>query len=439
MIAFCGLICTECPAYLATREDSDEKRKSVAALWSEQFKSGIKPEEINCDGCLSGGGRLFSHCHVCEIRKCGQEKQIENCAYCDDYPCRKVRFVVDVIPEARDTLATIRKLINRQVIFMASRLLKPIRIQNMQLNNRLVMPPMATAKALLDGRVSPEMLAYYKEKAAGGYIGLVIIEHSYVSPEGKAHEHQLSVADDSVIDGLKELAEVIHSQGPKTIMQINHAGSAASADITGVTPLAPSPIDNPRRGSSPRELSKEEISRVVRDFAAAAHGYFLNQFFSPLTNKRHDEYGGEIINRIRIHLETIKAVREVVGPDYPIFVRLGASDYCEGGTTIDDSVVAARDLEAAGLDVLDVSGGFCGYSIPGTSEEGYFAPLAEALKQVVGIPVILTGGIKDAETADRMLQEGKADMIGVGRAILADSLWAKKAIETLKLEDKEHI
>jgi 2,4-dienoyl-CoA reductase-like NADH-dependent reductase (Old Yellow Enzyme family) len=317
----------------------------------------------------------------------------------------------------------------------------------MKLNNRLVMPPMATAKALPDGHVSPEVLAYYKEKSAGGYIGLVIIEHSYVSPEGKAHEHQLSVADDSVINGLKELAEAIHSQGSKTIMQINHAGSAASTDITGVTPLAPSPIDNPRRGSSPRELRKEEVLKVVQEFAAAAgrvklagfdgvelhsaHGYFLNQFFSPLTNRRHDEYGGEIINRIIIHLETIKAVREAVGPDYPIFVRLGASDYCEGGTTINDSIVAARAFEAAEVDVLDVSGGFCGYSIPGASEQGYFAPLTEALKQVIGIPIILAGGIKDAETADRLLQEGKADLIGVGRAILADSLWAKKAVEGL--------
>jgi len=319
----------------------------------------------------------------------------------------------------------------------------------MQLNNRLVMPPMATAKALPDGHVSPEMLAYYREKSAGGYIGLVIIEHSYVGPEGQAHERQLSVADDSVIDGLRELAEVVHNQGSRTIMQINHAGSAANTDITGVTPLAPSPIDNPRgRGSSPRELGKEEILNVVQEFSAAAgrarvagfdgvelhsaHGYFLNQFFSPLTNRRQDEYGGEVINRIRIHLETVKAVRDAVGPDYPIFVRLGASDYCEGGTTIDDSIVAARAFEAAGVDVLDISGGFCGYNIDGASEQGYFAPLAEALKQAIGIPVILTGGIKDAETADRLLREGKADLIGVGRAILADSLWAKKAVEGME-------
>ena len=328
---------------------------------------------------------------------------------------------------------------------MATSLLEPIMIRNMRLNNRLVMPPMATGKALPGGFVSPEMLAYYKEKSSGGYIGLVIIEHSYISPEGKASERQLSVADDSAIPGLKELAEIIHGQGSKTVMQINHAGSSATAEIIGTKPVAPSAIDNPLRGSPPRELGKDEISKIVHAFAAAAmrvreagfdgvelhsaHGFLLNQFFSPLTNGRKDEYGGEVINRIRIHMEIIKAVREAVGQEFLILVRLGASDYREGGTTIDDSMVAARALEAAGVDVLDVSGGFSGF--PETNEQGYFAPLTEALKRTVGIPVILTGGIKDAEIADQLLQEGKADLIGVGRAIMSDSLWAKKAVEKL--------
>jgi len=331
---------------------------------------------------------------------------------------------------------------------MATSLLDPIMIRNMRLNNRLVMPPMATGKAAPDRHVSPDMLAYYKEKSSGGHIGLVIIEHSYISSEGRASERQLCVADDSAIPGLKELAEIIHGQGSKTVMQINHAGSAATAEIIGAKPVAPSAIDNPLRGSTPRELGKNEISMIVSAFTAAAvrvreagfdgvelhsaHGFLLNQFFSPLTNRRQDEYGGELINRIRIHLEILKAVREAVGQDFLILVRLGASDYREGGTTIDDSMVAARAFEAAGMDVLDVSGGFCGFSIPGAGEQGYFAPLTEALKRVVGIPVILTGGIKDAETADRLLQEGKADLIGVGRAIMSDSLWAKRAVESLR-------
>ncbi len=331
---------------------------------------------------------------------------------------------------------------------METHLLEPVRIKNVLLNNRLVMAPMASSKALPDGHVSPEILAYYKEKSAGGYIGLVIIEHGHVSLEGKASERQLSVADDSAIAGLRELSGIIHGQGSKAVMQINHAGSATSKEIIGTLPVAPSVVSNPVKNSVPRELTKEEIGGIVRAFAAAAsrvkeadfdgveiHSifcYLLNQFFSPITNKRNDEYGGDVKNRIRIHLEIIRAVRETVGQDYPVFLRLSATDGCEGGTTIEDCKVAAKVLEAAGLDVLDVAGGFCGFSIPGASEQGYFAPLTEALKQVVSIPVILTGGIKDAETADRLLQEGKADLIGVGRAIASDSLWAKKAVERLR-------
>jgi 2,4-dienoyl-CoA reductase-like NADH-dependent reductase (Old Yellow Enzyme family) len=327
-------------------------------------------------------------------------------------------------------------------------LLEPVRIKNVLLKNRLVMPPMATGKALPDGRVSPETLAYYKEKSAGGYIGLVIIEHGYVSPEGKASERQLSVADNAMIAGIRELAGIIHAQGSKVVMQINHAGSSTSKDIIGAVPVAPSVVSNPVKGSVPRELTKKEIGGIVRAFAAAAgrvkeagfdgveihsiYCYLLNQFFSPLTNKRNDEYGGDVKNRVRIHREIVRAVRETVGQNYPVFLRLSATDGCEGGTTIDDCKVAAKALEAEGIDVLDVAGGFCGFIIPGESEQGYFAPLTEALKQVVGIPVILTGGIKDAETADRLLHEGKADLIGVGRAIMSDSLWAKKAMESLR-------
>ncbi len=329
---------------------------------------------------------------------------------------------------------------------MAARLLEPIAVRNMRLSNRLVMPPMATGRAHPDRGVSPEMLAYYKEKSSGGYIGLVIIEHSYISADGRAHDRQLSVADDSVIPGLKELAEVIHGQGSKTVMQINHAGSSATEKILGAKPVAPSAVDNPLRGSPPRELGRDEIAGIVCDFAAAAgraweagfdgvelhaaHGFLLNQFFSPLTNRRQDEYGGDVLNRIRIHLEIVKAIRETVGQEFPILVRLGAADYREGGTTIDDSMVAARALEAAGVDLLDVSAGFCGF--PETGEQGFFAPLSEAIKRAVNIPVILTGGIREAGIAEQLLQDGKADLIGVGRAIMSDSLWAKKAVESLQ-------
>ncbi|HBE79955.1 MAG TPA: NADH oxidase [Firmicutes bacterium] len=334
-------------------------------------------------------------------------------------------------------------------------LLKSLQVRSLSLTNRLVMPPMATAKAKLDGKVSQEILDYYGEKSKGGYIGLIIIEHSFICQQGKAGKGQLSIADDSMVADLKNLAEVIHKNGSKCVMQINHAGGAAEKEVTGTLSVGPSTVANPRqfRGEShltdfPQELTRQEIMKIITEFQNAArrvkeagfdgveihaaHGYLLNQFFSPLTNKRTDEYGGTLINRIRIHLEIIKAVREVVGRDFPILLRLGAEDYLEGGASIEDSMIAAWEFEKAGVDMLDISGGLLGFGIPGVAGvQGYFALLTEAIKKKVSIPVILTGGITQVDVADQLLADGKADLIGVGRAILADSEWAKHAVESL--------
>jgi 2,4-dienoyl-CoA reductase-like NADH-dependent reductase (Old Yellow Enzyme family) len=329
-----------------------------------------------------------------------------------------------------------------------SYLLKPLGTKRITLKNRLVMPPMATSKAEVDGKVSKDVLDYYNDRSRGGYISLIIIEHSFISQEGKASNQQLSIAEDSVVEKLKELAEIIHRNGTKAAMQINHAGSAASLEVTGREVVGPSATPNPRAGNVPKELSKEEIKDIVNAFREAArrtkeagfdaveihsaHGYLLNQFFSPLSNKRIDEYGGDVKGRIRIHLEVIKAVREAVGEDFPVLLRLGAADYMEGGSTIEDSIIAAAEFEKAGVDIIDISGGFCGFMVPGATEQGYFYPLTEAIKKSVSIPVILTGGITEASAAERLLEEGKSDLIGVGRAIYKDAEWAKNAIESLK-------
>jgi len=329
-----------------------------------------------------------------------------------------------------------------------SHLLRSLTTGPLTLTNRLVMPPMATAKAGPDGKVSQELLDYYAEKSAGGYIALIIIEHSYIMLAGKASTRQLSAADDSVLEGLKELAGVIHRNGSKAVMQINHAGSATSAEITGSTPVSASPIPHPRAKNMPRELSRQEIEDIILAFQNAArrtkeagfdgveihaaHGYLLNQFLSPLTNQRTDNYGGSVHNRMRIHLEVIAAVREAVGADFPILLRLGASDFREGGVSIEDSQAAAQAFAKAGINVMDISGGFSGYMVPDLSGQGYFASLTEAIKKVVSIPVILTGGITDARAAEQLLAEKKADLIGVGRAILSDSRWAEQAIKALQ-------
>lgn len=327
-----------------------------------------------------------------------------------------------------------------------SYLKEPLKAGVLSLSNRLVMPPMATGKAEEDGIVSDAILDYYNEKSRGGHISLIIIEHSYICREGKASNYQLSAADDKVIEPLKKLADVIHNNGARAVMQLNHAGSAAEAKVTGSIPVAPSAVENIRTKTGiPRELGREEIAGIAAAFADAAqraekagfdgveihsaHSYLLNQFYSPLTNKRTDEYGGDVLNRIRIHLEVIKAVKKAVGDSFAVLLRLGAADYMEGGTTVEDSILAAQEFEKAGVDILDISGGMCGSAIPGGSDaQGYFSPLSEAVKKNVSMPVILTGGITGANAAEQLLADGKADLIGVGRAILKDSDWAKRAM-----------
>ncbi|WP_315111779.1 NADH:flavin oxidoreductase [Clostridium intestinale] len=327
-----------------------------------------------------------------------------------------------------------------------SKLFNSIQIGSLNLNSRLVMPPMATGKAP-DGNVTEDILKYYDDKSQGGYIGLIVIEHSYISPEGKAHKNQLSVSEGVDIDKLKALADIIHKNGSKAVMQINHAGIQTSEEVTGFPSVGPSSVAN-SKGVVAKELSVDEIKGIVKAFGEAAsrvkaagfdgveihgaHGYLLHQFFTPLTNKRTDSYGGDVKNRIRIHLEVIEAVRKAVGENFPILLRLGASDYTEGGVTIEDSLVAGVEFEKAGINILDVSGGVRGFVVPGANEEGYFWPLTEALKEALSIPVVLTGGIVTPEAAEKLLEEEKADLIGVGRSIYKDSEWSKKAFESLK-------
>jgi len=207
-------------------------------------------------------------------------------------------------------------------------------------------------------------------------------------------------------------------------------------------------VPHPIGGLTPRALMKEEIKNLPGLYRAAArrvkaagfdgveihsaHSYLLNQFFSPLTNKRTDEYGGTLENRIRLHLEVIKEVRAEVGKDYPVMLRLGACDFTEGGITVGDSIFAAKAFEKAGIDAIDITGSMQGYaSAGGNTEEGYFSVMSRPIKEAVSIPIILTGGIVTAAGAERMLEKGNADLIGVGRMVMKDSHWAKKALDEL--------
>lgn len=323
---------------------------------------------------------------------------------------------------------------------------EPIVVNHVKLLNRLVMPPMATSKAG-DGTVTQELLDYYDIKSNGGYIGLIITEHSYVNKQGMAHLGQISISKDSDIEGLKQLVNIIHKNNSKVIAQISHAGSSAKTEVTGMPTVSASAVLNEgalgRNNGLPEAMTQEQIDEVVSDFAKAAnrakdagfdgieihsaHGYLLNQYYSPLTNKRDDAYTGATMEgRLKLHIDIIHAVREVVGQDFLVAVRLGGCDYLEGGSTVEDSVVAAKLFEENGVDLLDISGGFNGFNVPGHMEQGYFSHMTESIKKEVSIPVLLTGGIIDIDNAERFLKDKKADLIGVGRAILKDSDWAKK-------------
>ncbi len=326
-----------------------------------------------------------------------------------------------------------------------------IHIGNLTLNNRLVMPPMASEKAQ-EGLVGPEHVDFFRERNTGESVGLVIVEHSYVSPEGKASPYQLSASRDEDISGLAQLAQAVHEGGGKVFLQLNHAGAATHPVITGLPPVGPSNACLPpdyRKGEKvfgiSRALTLPGIELVVQDFADAAgravkagfdgveihsaHGYLLNQFLSPLTNHREDEYGGNFEGRIRLHRDIISAVKAAVPAGFPVALRLGACDYMEGGLTKKEGVRAAMAFEELGVDLLDISGGFCRYTHPQSTNPGYFRELTEAIKMMVSIPVLLTGGITEGSQAQELLQEEAADLIGVGRALLKDPLWAQKALQ----------
>ena len=321
---------------------------------------------------------------------------------------------------------------------------RPIRIGSLELKNRVVMPPIATYRSTEDGKVTDEMLAYYGVRARHGRIGMIITEHSYITLQGKAKARQMSIASDEDIDGLRRLTDAIHQNGTKAFAQLNHAGSAALPEFSGMPAVAPSAVAlpvTPPLGASvlPRVLSSDEIEQIVQAFASAAirakeagydgveihsaHGYLLNQFYSPLTNHRTDTYGGTLENRLRFLRKTVCAVRDAVGDDYPISVRLGGCDYMDGGSTIDDSAKAAVLLQESGIDLLSVTGGMCRYTRAGHNEAGYFSDMSSEIRKHVSIPILLTGGITTVDEAEELLLAQAADLIGVGRAILKNPKW----------------
>lgn len=326
---------------------------------------------------------------------------------------------------------------------------QPIKIKNLELHNRLVMAPMECRKTDEFGEVSGEMLDYYDARSKGGELGLIITEHHFVSPEGRASSKQLSIVDDTKIKSNHELVELAHRNGSAIFMQLGHAGMAAKPLVGEGKPIS---ADNVSRPSvmggmiDAKAMSQEDIKRVTMCFADAAgrakkagfdgveihaaHGYLLSQFYSPLTNHRKDKYTGDSLEgRLRFHLEVIKAVRNVVGEDYPISVRFGAYDYQEGGSRVEEIPIAVKWLEEAGTDILSISMGMGGGKELAKPIEGVFSNLADITRKSVDIPVIAVGNIHTFFGAERILQEGKADMVAIGRPIFKDPDFVRKMMK----------
>ncbi|RLG83775.1 MAG: NADH:flavin oxidoreductase [Thermoprotei archaeon] len=325
-------------------------------------------------------------------------------------------------------------------------LLDPIEIRGHVIRNRLVLPPMGTGLAGPRGEVTDELIKHYDVRSRCN--GLVIVEHSYVSPRGKVTENQLGIWSDDLIPGLARLAKTIKGRGAVAVIQLNHGGGKANPELVG-TPIAPSSVPVPGFEWVPREITREEIDEVVEEFVEAArraieagfdgveihgaHGYLLSEFLSPITNKRRDEYGGPLENRMRLPLRIVERVRRVIGSGKLLLYRMGVTDAMEGGFTVEEAEVFAARLVERGVDVIDVSGGLCGAELPGKENvQGYFVPYAERIRRRVKAPVIGVGGVRDPLFANRVIEEGRIDLIAVGRAQLEDAEWACRALEAVK-------
>jgi NADPH2 dehydrogenase len=326
-------------------------------------------------------------------------------------------------------------------------LFSPLSFAGLTLRNRVAMPPMWSGKATANGFVTPAIIDYHRARAAAG-TALIIVEHSFVHPQGRHSSTQIGVHDDACVEGLSTLAAAIRAEGAVACLQVSHAGARAASRVTGLPVVAPSPVATTREADpdAPVEITRAQIADVIDAFASAAararaagfdaveihaaHGFLLSQFLSPLTNRRTDEYGGTDRRRSRMHMEVLAAVRQRAGADFPVFVRLGLHDERPGGLMLSPACWTASQLVSGGAALIDVSGGLAGSEDPGRGP-GYFVEYAEALKKVVGVPVLVAGGITDPRKADLIVRSRRADIIGIGRAMLEDPAWTQAAAAAL--------
>jgi 2,4-dienoyl-CoA reductase-like NADH-dependent reductase (Old Yellow Enzyme family) len=322
-----------------------------------------------------------------------------------------------------------------------SLLFTPMEIGTLTLANRLVRS--ATAERLADpaGRPYPRLKSLWQELARGG-VDLIISGHMYVHPAGKCHLEMTGIYRDDLIPPLAELVDAVHQEGGRIAAQINHGGMQCSKE-TVAEPVAPSAVEAPFIQRTPREMTAKEIAEAIDAYAQAArraraagfdavqihgaHGYLVSQFLSPFINRRTDKWGGSLEGRMHFLRAICQAVRAQVGPDYPVFIKLGMMDGMEGGLTPEEGVQVVAALEEMGLDAVEISGGVGGgrnlNTVAGIREEGqeaYFLPLAQKARPATQLPIILVGGFRSRKVMEEVLAAGHADMISLCRPLISE-------------------
>jgi len=315
-------------------------------------------------------------------------------------------------------------------------------INGLELSNRFVRSATWEGMATEDGAVTPRLIETMTALAKGG-VGLIISSHAYVRPEGQAGPWQLGVYKDELVEGLREMTEAVHSSGGKIVMQLSHAGTYAYERGIGQPPLVVSDFEG--LATSPRkEMTAQDIREIVNAFGDAArraksagfdgvqlhsaHGYLLSQFLSPFFNRRRDEYGGDIRRRSRVHLEAYQAIRNAVGEDYPVLIKMNCRDFVENGLSLEDSVQVAGFLGNAGMDAIELSGGVFSAGklspsragIDSEEKEAYFREEARVFKKEIEVPLILVGGIRSFNVAERLVEDGIADYISMCRPLIRE-------------------
>jgi len=317
-------------------------------------------------------------------------------------------------------------------------------INGLELPNRLVRSATWEGLGSPDGSVNERLIDVYRDLADGG-VGLIITGYMAVRADGRQQTTQLLADRDEVVPGLAELSSAVHRQGGKVVAQIVHCGGQANREVTGRAPLAPSAVASPGYPEVPRELSPDDINTLVASFALAArrlkdagfdgvqlhgaHGYLLAQFLSPSRNRRRDRWGGSLENRSRFAREVYAAVRSLVGPDWPVMIKLNGNDFLAGSTTEEDSTFLAAALAEAGIDAIEVSGGTGGSGklgavrskIESEVDEAYFLPQAEAIRRAApGVPIMLVGGMRSLEKMESVLAAGAADYFSMCRPLIRE-------------------